>query len=233
MPNIAMIIEYDGSSYYGFQKQPQANIKTIQGVLELAIFSFTNEPISVIASGRTDAKVHASYQVINFTTNLIRPLHAWLRGVNNFLPPDIVICEVVVAPDNFNARFDAKSRTYHYYLLNSPVKSAILSGKVGWYPKALDFIKISEAMEHLLGTHDFSCFRASLCQANSAIKTMIESKLVIHKDIACFIFKANAFLYHMVRNMVGALIYVGLNKISVNDCINLLVQKDRTKALPT
>lgn len=236
LQNIAMVIEYDGSNFYGFQKQP-GNARTIQSVFEQAILKFTNIPAKIITAGRTDAGVHATHQVINFTTPIMRELHKWQVGVNALLPDDIVIKKVAFVPDTFNARYDAISRTYSYYLLSSPIRPAILYKKVGWYYKPLDLAKMQQASQLLLGQHDFSSFRASNCQALTAIRNVIHSSVTQHTawhpDIICITITANAFLYHMVRNIVGALVYVGNGKISIEEFSDLIKVCDRKLAPPT
>lgn len=233
--NIACLVEYDGSNFCGFQKQEKdKHARTIQTELEKSLSKFTLEPIKIITAGRTDTGVHASGQVINFKTSINRPLRNWIRGVNALLPPDIVIHDCVEVPLDFNSRFSAIERTYHYYLLSAPIRPVILNKKIGWTFYPLDYLKMREACNYLVGTHDFSCFRASNCQANSPIKQMTQSDVIIvKKNIFCFKFSANSFLYHMIRNIVGALVYVGMGKISVADFINLIDCKNRTKSPPT
>lgn len=232
--NIALLVEYDGSCFFGFQKQ--IGTRTIQGELELALSKFSNEKINLISAGRTDTGVHATGQVVNFTTTETRTLSGYIRGVNALLPKDIVVLNATIVDINFNARFDAISRTYHYYLLNTKVRPAILNHKVGWFHEELNLNLMQQACNILLGTHDFSSFRASQCQANSPIKTMAQSnvsKLEYIPNIFCFKFTANSFLYHMIRNIVGSIIYVGCGKLSITEFSNLLVNRNRTLAPPT
>jgi tRNA pseudouridine38-40 synthase len=251
MPNIALQLEYNGSNFFGFQKQ--AYCSTIQTELEQAISKFANQDIQVITAGRTDTGVHAINQVVNFTTSAKRELHGWVRGVNALLPDDIAIKKAAVVPDKFNARFDAVSRTYFYYLCIRAARLGILNRQVGWCFTKLDVEKMQKACAILHGHHDFTSFRAADCQANTAIRNMLSCGLQIEKNniyadintplesdvsfdkslMLRFEFTANAFLYHMVRNLVGALIYVGKGKLSVTGFKDLLLAKNRTLAPPT
>lgn len=230
--NIAMVVEYDGSNFFGFQKQ-QASTRTIQGELEAALSKFAGEAISIVTAGRTDTGVHALYQVINFSTLVKRELHSWVRGVNALLPKDIVIHETQVVNNEFNARFSAISRTYNYYLLVSPVRPALLYKKIGWYYGQLDIEKMSEAGNYLVGEQDFSSFRASECQALNPVRNLTNFNLSARNNILRFEITANAFLYHMVRNIVGALVYVGNGKLAVSGFKDLITACDRKLAPPT
>jgi tRNA pseudouridine38-40 synthase len=243
MTNIALQLEYNGSRFFGFQKQ--ASLPTIQSELEKAISQFADEDIQVITAGRTDTGVHAINQVINFSTNAKRELYGWVRGVNALLPEDIAIKKAAVVADKFNARFDAISRTYYYYLCVRTSRLGILSRQVGWCFSKLDVEKMQDACAVLHGEHDFTSFRASNCQANTAMRNMLSCSLGIVPAILAdskirdkslmlrFEFTANAFLYHMVRNLVGTLVYVGKGKLSVAEFKDLLLAKDRTLAPPT
>lgn len=234
--NIAMQIEYDGSDFYGFQKQKN-NIRTVQGALEYAICEFTGESVKIVNAGRTDTGVHATNQVINFKTPIVRDLYKWHRGINALLPKDIVVKNVALVPEDFHSRYTAISRTYSYYLLISECRSSILYKKVGWYHQKLDICKMQEATQILVGQHDFSSFRASNCQAQTAIRNITYANICtnsyLHPDIICLNITANAFLYHMVRNIVGALIYIGNGKLSIDNFKELLAERDRKNAPPT
>lgn len=229
--NLALLLEYDGSGFYGFQKQLAT--RTIQGILEATLSKFANATIDIITSGRTDTKVHATHQVISFTTFANRPLHAWSRGVNALLPDDIAIRDAIFVDKEFNARFSATSRTYHYYLLVDPIRSAIKQGRVGWYYKPLDFNLMNKAGQYLIGMQDFSSFRASDCQSKNPVRDLSSFSMETKGNLIRFEFTANAFLYHMVRNMVGALVYVGNGKISVDEFVALIKSHQRTLAPPT
>ncbi|MBP9743556.1 MAG: tRNA pseudouridine(38-40) synthase TruA [Burkholderiales bacterium] len=229
--NLAMLIEYDGANYYGFQKQP--SVRTLQGKLEKALSIFANFPIEIITAGRTDTKVHATYQVINFKTHIVRELHSWVRGVNALLPHDIVVKQVVVVPNDFNARFSAICRTYHYYLQVGNVRPAILHSKIGWYHANLDLELMQVACDMVRGEHDFTSFRAANCQAKNPVRNLSWANLAIKNNLLRFEFSANAFLYHMVRNMVGALIYVGNGKLTLDQFQELIKVRNRKFAPPT
>jgi tRNA pseudouridine38-40 synthase len=229
---LALLLEYDGSRFYGFQKQ-LSSVRTIQGEVEKHLSTFANCPINIITSGRTDTGVHATHQVISFTTTIYRPLHAWVRGVNALLDKDIVIRDAVYVDNKFNARFDAVSRTYHYYLYVNPIRTALMRDKVGWYHASLDIDLMIEAGQYLIGQHDFSSFRASNCQAKNPVRDMTHFAITTKNNLIRFEFSANAFLYHMVRNMVGALIYVGNGKLNVDGFSDLINARNRKLAPPT
>lgn len=229
--NLAMLIEYDGANYYGFQKQP--SVRTLQGKLEKALSTFANARIEIVTAGRTDAKVHAAYQVINFKTQVVRDLHNWVRGVNALLPVDIVVKQVVHVTDDFSARFSAICRTYHYYLQAGGVRPAILHSKIGWYHANLDHELMQMACEMLRGEHDFTSFRAANCQAKNPVRNLSVATVALKNNLLRFEFSANAFLYHMVRNMVGALIYVGNGKLTLDQFQELIKARNRKSAPPT
>lgn len=229
--NVAMVVEYDGSNFYGFQKQA-GGIRTTQGELERALQLFSKQKIDIATSGRTDTGVHALYQVINFKTELKRPSHGWMMGVNSFLPRDVVIRDCTFVHDEFYARY-AISRTYHYYLWINPIRPALLNGKVGWFYGKLDIDAMNEALAYLIGELNFSSFRAAGCQANHPVRTMYKANLSVRGDMLRFEFCANAFLYHMVRNMVGALVYVGKGTITIKRFKEIVDSKSRIYAPPT
>lgn len=192
-------------------------------------------------AGRTDAGVHAIEQVAHFDTEVEREAFSWVRGVNAFLPPSISVrWAAEVSPfqrgdgcDHFHARFSATARTYHYLVYNHPVRAPLFSGKAGWVFRPLDVSSMRLAASCLLGEHDFSAFRAAECQAKSPVKTMHKLDIVQDKELIVFTFKANAFLHHMVRNIVGSLIQVGNGNRPVEWIAELLVGKDRSQAAPT
>lgn len=232
MANIALVIEYDGRQFFGFQKQKE-NFRTIQEELEKSLSKFANHEVNIVTAGRTDAGVHAIHQVVNFTTTANRKIYGWVSGVNALLPDDIVVREAVVVPDNFDARYSAITRSYKYYLLQDRRHSAILRGKVGLHYMRLDIDSMRSAGQYLIGRQDFSAFRASDCQANSPIRNLSDFNLTQKDNLICFEFTANAFLYHMVRNIVGALVYVGIGKLSIEEFNGLILSRDRTSAPPT
>lgn len=229
--NIAMVVEYDGSGFYGFQKQAPG-VRTIQGELEQALSAFAGDQINIVTSGRTDAKVHAVYQVINFKTRIKRPLYNWVCGVNSILPDDIVLREAIIVENEFHARY-ATNRTYHYYLVVDSIRPAILRNKVGWCYSPLNIEHMTIAQQGLVGERDFSSFRATGCQALNPVRNLSKVGLFCHNNLIRFEFTANAFLYHMVRNMVGALVYVGKGILSPHDLNDLVEAKSRKFAPPT
>ncbi len=228
---IAIGIEYDGSSFHGWQRQPFG--ATIQDELEAAVSKIAGEKVEVHAAGRTDRGVHATAQIAHFDTGAIRPLQAWVRGVNSHLPDGIGVTWAREVDGRFHARYSANWRRYTYLLLNHPVRPALMSTKVGWCHHPLDVEAMREAAGHLLGEHDFSAFRASECQANTPFREMQQIGIEKSGDYVVFEIRANAFLHHMVRNIVGSLLHVGRGKCDPAWMKWLLDAKDRTLAAPT
>ena len=236
MTRIVLGVQYIGTGWNGYQKQPERN--TVQDRLEMALEKFACTPLATTCAGRTDTGVHAIEQVIHFDTDLVRPTQAWVRGVNTFLPDSIVVRwakEVPLGEDGleFHARFSARSRTYHYVLYNHPTPSALLSNRAGWMFRPLDVERMIDAARHLIGTHDFSAFRASSCQAKTPVKDMHEVRIERHGDIIVFTLRASAFLHHMVRNIVGSLVYVGLGRQEPDWMHEVLESRSRDVAAPT
>lgn len=228
---IALSLEYDGYGFCGWQSQADGG--SVQDALEEALSAIANAPTRVVCAGRTDAGVHALAQVVHFDTGAERPLGAWVRGVNAHLPAAIAVRRAQVVPDEFHASFSARGRHYRYLLLNRPERPGLQARRVGWYHHALDVAAMREAAQTLLGEHDFSSFRAAECQAKSPVKTLRRVTIERHGDVIVFDFEANAFLHHMVRNLVGALVYVGKGDHSPGWLTELLSVKNRTLAAPT
>lgn len=228
---IALALEYDGREYCGWQKQPDCN--TIQSQLETALSRIANSPIRVVVAGRTDTGVHAFCQVVHFETYVVRPLTAWVRGVNTFLPDDISVLWATEVDHDFHARFCAIERTYQYYLLSRSARPGISHGRIGWTHYLLDLERMRVATEYLVGEHDFSAFRSSECQASSPIRKLIKLDIQQIGNFFVFEFCANAFLQHMIRNILGSLIYIGRGKYAPDWINTLLEQRDRTFAAPT
>lgn len=228
---IAIGIEYHGAYFQGWQSQP--NGRGVQDAIENAIAMVGGEPVRLHAAGRTDTGVHALMQVAHFETTVARPQSAWVRGTNAHLPPWIRILWAREVADDFHARFSAKARSYQYVLYNHTVAPATQHGRVGWYHRPLDIAPMQLAAEFLLGEHDFSAFRASECQASSPIRTMHRAEVNQQGKHIVFSFQANAFLQHQIRNVIGALIYVGQGKLTVAEFAELLQRKDRTLSPPT
>lgn len=228
---IALGVEYDGSQFFGWQSQ--ADGRTVQDTLQAALSGIAGEPVSVVAAGRTDTGVHALEQVVHFDTAIERPLSAWVRGVNSLLPKSVAVLWAHVVPDEFHARFSAQARSYHYVLINRPVRSAVYHGKVGWFHAPLDIDQMRQAAQYLLGEHDFSAFRSSECQAKSPIKNLAQLDIQQQGDAIIFNLTANAFLHHMVRNIMGCLVYVGKGKHPPAWLGEVLASRNRSFAAPT
>jgi tRNA pseudouridine38-40 synthase len=233
---IALGVQYVGTAWNGYQKQPERN--TVQDRLEIALEKFACTPLATTCAGRTDAGVHGIEQVIHFDTHLERAMQSWVRGVNAFLPESIVVRWAhEVAPDpegnEFHARFSARSRTYHYVLYNHPNPSALLAGRAGWVFRPLDVERMREAGQYLIGEHDFSAFRASGCQARSPVKQMHEVRIECYGDVIVFTVRASAFLHHMVRNIMGSLVYVGTGRNPPAWMKEVLESRSRDVAAPT
>lgn len=228
---IALGVEYDGSPYCGWQSQPAA--PTIQDALQAALGGIAGAPISIVAAGRTDTGVHALEQVVHFDTAIERPLTAWVRGANALLPESIAVLWAHPVPPDFHARFSAQARSYQYVLINRPARCAVHHRKVGWFHAPLDVERMREAAQHLLGEHDFSAFRASECQARTPVKTLVQLDIRRDGDAIIFDLTANAFLHHMVRNIVGSLVYVGNGKHPPGWMKTALETRNRKEAAPT
>ena len=228
---VALAVEYDGTPYCGWQSQTSQC--GVQDFLEKAIQDIAEHAVRIHAAGRTDTGVHGLAQIVHFDTDAIRPGSAWVRGVNAFLPESIRVLWAKVVDDEFHARFSAQQRRYQYLLVNAAVAPAINATKAGWYHLPLNINAMQLAIAHLQGEHDFSAFRASECQAKSPVKNLQIATVVQHGEYIIFEFAANAFLQHQVRNMVGALIYVGNGKYAPEFIQQLLAQKDRTLSPPT
>ncbi len=227
----ALGLEYDGALFHGWQSQ--ADRSGVQDALQQALGAIACEPVSVVAAGRTDSGVHATLQVVHFDSAAEREDSAWVRGVNAHLPPAVAVRWVQSVSGDFHARFSAHGRHYSYLLLDRPVRPALLAGRVGWYHRPLALAPMREAAQGLLGTHDFSAFRAAECQAKSPIKTLSRIEISRMDDIIRFDLHADAFLQHMVRNVVGALVYVGNGRRPASWLAELLAGRDRTRAAPT
>ncbi len=228
---IALGVEYDGSPFSGWQSQP--DVPNVQDTLQAALSSIACEPIAIIAAGRTDTGVHALEQVVHFDTYAERPLSAWVRGANALLPESISVLWAHAVPDEFHARFSAQARSYQYVLINRPSRSAVHHGKVGWFHAPLDVEAMREAAQYLLGEHDFSAFRSSECQAKIPVKNLAQLDIQKSGDTIIFDLNADAFLHHMVRNIVGSLVYVGKGKHPPQWMKEVLESRNRNLAAPT
>ena len=240
----ALGIEYDGASFYGWQTQAPttqvvdgrpigSTLPTVQGALEAALSQIADVPVQVVCAGRTDAGVHATGQVIHFDAPVLRPDTAWVRGVNAQIPNSCAVRWAKPVAADFHARFSATGRRYRYLLLNRPERLALFAGRAGWFHRPLDVESMAIAAQSILGTHDFSAFRAAECQANSPVRTLTESRVRRRGDWLVFDFAANAFLQHMIRNLVGALVTIGKGDAPATLMAELLAQKDRKLSPPT
>ena len=228
---IALGISYCGTGYHGWQSQPSG--QTIQDRLESALQRFTTQPVATLCAGRTDAGVHGLMQVVHFDTPLVRDIQSWVRGVNTFLPPDIAIQWAREVPDSFHARASAVARRYIYCLLESPVRPSVEACRVGWTFAQLDQAAMQLAATHLLGEHDFTSFRASACQAKTPVKTLTRIAISRRGAYWRFEFEANAFLHHMIRNLMGCLLYVGQGSKPPGWMRDVLDARSRDAAAPT
>ena len=222
---LAIGIEYDGTAYNGWQIQPHA--PSIQQSLNEAISVVAAETIECVGAGRTDTGVHATGQVAHFDTRAERTERSWLLGINSNLPADINIRWARETGDDFHARFSARSRSYRYVILNRPVRSALERHRSWWVLKPLDEQLMQQAADLLIGEHDFSSFRAAACQASSPVRTITEltvRRTGEHIEVVC---SANAFLHHMVRNLVGSLARVGCGDADVGWLAEVLAARDR------
>ena len=228
---IALGIEYDGSCFLGWQTQPGGG--TVQDALETALSGIADERVSVTCAGRTDRGVHARAQVVHFDTTAQRPDSAWVRGANALLPASVAVLWSRPVAADFHARYCALSRTYRYVLVNRPVRPALAARYSGWHHAPLELAPMREAASHLLGEHDFSAFRAAECQAKSPRRTL--DRIDIERKGECieFLMRANAWLQHMARNIVGTLVYVGKGKRPPQWAKAVLESRDRSRAAPT
>ena len=205
----------------------------MQDTLEPAVAGIAGSAITLTCAGRTDRGVHARAQVAHFDTAAERPESAWVRGVNAMLPDSVAVLWAHPVPDDFHARYSASSRTYRYILVNRPVRPALAARHVGWFHLPLDVERMREAAAHLVGEQDFSAFRSSECQAKSPVRTLYELNVERNGERIDFVLRANAFLHHMVRNIVGTLIYVGKGKHTPIWAKEVLDSRDRARAAPT
>jgi len=231
LTRFALGIEYDGRSFCGWQTQP--NGCALQNHLERALAEVHGAPVPTITAGRTDAGVHAVAQVVHFDARNYRPEHAWVFGSNARLPSGMSVLWAKIMPADFHARFGAIERIYRYVLLNQAVRPALLSGRVGWIHGELDAALMQQAATWLIGEQDFSAFRAAECQARSPLRDLRGVRIWRHGACVQFEFRANAFLHHQVRNMVGALVWVGLRRRPPEWIGELLLGRDRTRAAAT
>jgi len=228
---IALGLAYHGARFDGWQTQPSR--RAVQDHVQAALAVIAGQAVGIVAAGRTDAGVHATGQVVHFDAPVRRPPNAWVRGTNAHLPAGVSIRWAVEVPDDFHARFSARSRTYVYLLQAGPTRPALLDGLVGWFHLPLDIGAMRSAAAHLIGRHDFTSFRAASCQARTPVRTIHELTIVQRGAYIVITVRADAFLHHMVRNIVGALVYVGKGAHPPHWMTAVLAARDRTGAPPT
>lgn len=228
---LALGISYHGQAYEGWQSQPSG--QTVQDKLEGALTAFAARPIATVCAGRTDAGVHGLMQVVHFDTEIRREEFSWVRGTNTFLPPDIAVQWARHVPDAFHSRASAKARRYAYVVLESPVRPSVDAHRVGWVFRPLDLQAMQAAAAHLVGEHDFTSFRASGCQARSPVKTLQPVHISRRGAYWRFDFEANAFLHHMIRNLMGCLLQVGQGLQPPQWMREVLEARSRDAAAPT
>jgi len=228
---LALGISYRGQAYQGWQSQPSGH--TVQNRLETALTSFADRPVHTVCAGRTDAGVHALNQVVHIDAEVERAPFSWVRGTNRYLPPDIAVQWCQPTDDDFHARYSAHGRRYAYLLLESPVRPAIEAGSAGWTFRPLAAAPMQAAAAILTGEHDFSAFRSAECQAASPIKLMRSIAVQRRGAYWRIEFDANAFLHHMVRNIMGCLVAVGSGNREPGWVADVLASRDRSQAAPT
>jgi tRNA pseudouridine38-40 synthase len=227
MTRIILGVEYDGSAYAGWQWQ--TDMRTVQGELQAALSVIANQAVTVICAGRTDTGVHALEQVVHFETHIDRDVHAWLMGGNSQLPGDIRILWAKPAGDGFHARYSAIARFYRYVIINRSMKSALHRHQTTWCYQPLDVEKMHQAGQNLVGEHDFSSFRAQSCQSKSPQRRLHFIDVYRQQQLVIIDICANAFLHHMVRNIAGVLMAIGMGKQPVTWTRSLLDIRDRAQ----
>jgi tRNA pseudouridine38-40 synthase len=228
---VVLGLSYRGQAYHGWQSQLDGN--TVQDQLELALSKFAGRKLRTLCAGRTDTGVHGLNQVVHLDTEIEREPFSWVRGTNRYLPADIAVQWCQFLPDTFHARNSALGRRYRYVLLESAVRPAVEAGLAGWSFRPLDGTAMSNAAQRLLGEHDFSAFRAAECQAASPVKTLRSLDIARRGAYWCFEFDANAFLHHMVRNLMGCLVAIGAGARDADWLSGVLASKERRRAAPT
>lgn len=228
----ALVVEYSGTEYQGFQRQASAR-RTVQGELEKALSLIAAQPVTLVCAGRTDAGVHASHQVVHFDCSANRDEKAWIEGANTKLPESIRVRWAQKVQGEFHARFSALSRTYRYFTYTDRTRSAFLPFNATWLRGQLNVEAMQTAAQHLLGEHDFSSFRASQCQAHSPVRSIESIEISSTGPFIVMEIKANAFLHHMVRNIMGSLYEVGRGLKQSDWMAELLNLRDRNSAAPT
>jgi tRNA pseudouridine38-40 synthase len=224
---VAVGVEYDGRGFHGWESQARG--RTVQSALELALSRVADAPVRTVCAGRTDARVHGLAQVAHFDTGAERSDRAWVFGANSNLPKDVSVLWSLRAAPDFHARFSATARHYRYVILNRPMRPAALHGRVAWECRALDATRMAAAAATLLGEHDFSAFRAAGCQARSPVRTVHRLDVTRDGDFVLLEVSANAFLQHMVRNLAGVLMAIGMGRQPIHWARQVLEGRDRRR----
>ena len=233
LQRLALCIEYDGSSYSGWQAQRDPHRHTVQESLEQALSRIADSPVQTVCAGRTDAGVHACGQVVHFDTSVSRPARAWTLGTNSLLPPGIAVQWAAPVAADFHARFSATARTYRYLILNRPERSPLRALRAARERRPLDAGHMDEAARALLGEQDFSAFRGAGCQSRTAMRCVQAVRVRRAGELVCMDIRANAFLLHMVRNIAGSLIRVGAGEAGIDWIAELMASRDRRLAAST
>lgn len=229
---VSLCVAYNGAAFHGWQYQ-SSGLPTIQAELERALSRVADHRISVTCAGRTDAQVHATWQVVHFDTVADRPLKAWVRGTNSHLPEAISVNWAQHVPSDFDARFSATARRYLYLIHNHSVRSALLSELLTREHRPLDIVSMNQAGTALLGERDFTSFRAANCQSNTPMRNVHHLRIHRRDTLVVIDIAANAFLQHMVRNIAGVLMDVGAGVRPVKWVAELLECRDRSRASRT
>lgn len=222
---IALIVEYDGSLYHGWQAQN--GLRTVEQVLQNALSKVADEEVSLVCAGRTDTGVHATYQVIHFDSTKERSIRAWIHGANSNLPKDVSVKWGKEVPDDFHARYKAISRRYKYIICNTSIRPALLRSQLTWQYRQLDYRLMHEAGQFLLGENDFTSFRSVECQSKTPMRNVLDLQVTSKDDFVIIDVCANAFLHHMVRNIAGVLMAIGSGRKPVSWIETVLKAKDR------
>jgi len=224
---IALGVEYDGTGFAGWEQQPEA--RTVQGVVTVALGKVADHPVHVVCAGRTDAGVHAWGQVVHMEAHAARDMRAWVLGGNANLPGDVTLLWARPVTGDFHARFSARSRHYRYVVYNSAVRPAILATRVAWECRPLDVERMQAGAGYLLGEHDFSSYRAMACQARSPVRRVHRLNVNRQGPMVFIDVVADAFLHHMVRNIAGVLMAIGMGKRPTDWSETVLKARDRTQ----
>ena len=222
---LALMIEYDGSQFHGWQAQD--GLRTVQQLLEDALSQVAAHPVNVVCAGRTDTGVHATKQVVHFDAQHERQMRSWIYGANSNLPKDICVRFAKEVSDDFHARFSALSRRYQYVICNTPIRPSLQRSYVTWQYRQLDHRLMQAAAQTLVGEYDFTSFRSIECQSKTPMRNIMDLQITRQGDLIIIDITANAFLHHMVRNIAGVLMTVGTGRKPVSWVEEVLNAKDR------